>query len=671
MEEEREKSTNARVKEYFIDSPNNPKKKRCTLCQEERDIAGSVTHLKDHIISIHKDIADGLGLKANQKRKKNNRPSSSVSDNNSSGLDEMLEAEIITPETIKKVRLTINLNDFLKEYIQMILSKNLSFSSADSIGKMTHVHDILSAFNTTFNRHKLKDYVLSSYKQIINIITKEVEGFLLSIMIDSCSRHNRNVFSISIRYLKDGKITERTIGMFTQTGRQTGAALSEQIKDALIAIGKTIDDVYCSCSDGGRNMQKASDLIFEGQQVIRNLCGLIYENTEDIETFLSTLDLLEENEDELITSNNTFEFEIDEHSDQHLYESSIGSKFPCGAHKLQLAANSVNSIADVNKILTEIRKIAIESKKLAYRHLFENVSMPKSDVSTRWDSSFIMIKSFKDNQDIYQNFDVNKLKLTAEQWTFVNDYYDLFSPIHEAMLYFQKKDVTISDCYIQWLLMEIRISKMKDDKFNMRSYLLRAIKDKSQSFFESKAFAACLILDPRINWRSGNEIFSNDLLEKGINHLVRIYHKMTETYNLPQNNQQEQIATVETEDQALLRQYLLGDSETFRDTSVDTFTNIRMRILEFVHNEPRVSMIQNFNVLKYWQTKRHQSSSRSLYDLSQVIFGAPFTQTKVEREFSTFGLVYTHLRTVLSAELLNAIHVVKSNLDLFPKVKLL
>jgi len=56
---------------------------------------------------------------------------------------------------------------------------------------------------------------------------------------------------------------------------------------------------------------------------------------------------------------------------------------------------------------------------------------------------------------------------------------------------------------------------------------------------------------------------------------------------------------------------------------------------------------------------------------SEVVFGAPSTQVKVERDFSAFSLIYSHLRTAMSDELLNAIFILKFNLDLIPKVNFL
>ena len=76
-------------------------------------------------------------------------------------------------------------------------------------------------------------------------------------------------------------------------------------------------------------------------------------------------------------------------------------------------------------------------------------------------------------------------------------------------------------------------------------------------------------------------------------------------------------------------------------------------------------MNENYDILEYWHLKRDDPNWKELYNISQVVFDATFSQVKVERDFSS----YTHLRTRLSDETLNAILVVRQNLDLLDKVK--
>lgn len=79
---------------------------------------------------------------------------------------------------------------------------------------------------------------------------------------------------------------------------------------------------------------------------------------------------------------------------------------------------------------------------------------------------------------------------------------------------------------------------------------------------------------------------------------------------------------------------------------------------------PRVNINADFDIFEFWTLKEFDSTFHDLYEVSQVILSAPSAQVKVERDFSAFLLVLTHLRTRLSAVLLNSIIVSKLNLDL-------
>jgi len=120
----------------------------------------------------------------------------------------------------------------------------------------------------------MRQKFLKAAFQVYGIIEHETKDSLISIMFDSASRNNRHVFGVNIRYMYDGKLRERVLGVLTQRNRQFGSILAAQIKDLLAKIGKSIDDVYVSCTDNGNNMVKTSDIIFEAQKDL-NLMQLI------------------------------------------------------------------------------------------------------------------------------------------------------------------------------------------------------------------------------------------------------------------------------------------------------------------------------------------------------------------------------------------------------------
>ena len=104
------------------------------------------------------------------------------------------------------------------------------------------------------------------------------------------------------------------------------------------------------------------------------------------------------------------------------------------------------------------------------------------------------------------------------------------------------------------------------------------------------------------------------------------------------------------------------------NASSESDEDIRQQILNWTLNEARVILDIEFNILAYWK-KNQKTKWNRLYEILQVVYGAAFSSIKVERDFSGFALVYSHLRTWISNYFLNSIMVVKNNLDLTDKIK--
>ena len=96
--------------------------------------------------------------------------------------------------------------------------------------------------------------------------------------------------------------------------------------------------------------------------------------------------------------------------------------------------------------------------------------------------------------------------------------------------------------------------------------------------------------------------------------------------------------------------------------------DIRQLSLKWALDEVRVILDVEFSIFAYWKKNQKTKWNRP-YEISQVVYGATFSSVKVERDFSGFALVYSHLRTRISNDFLNSIMVVKNNLDLIDKIK--
>ena len=178
------------------------------MCTEQNPVilAGNVSHLKNHLHSNHNNIAIELGILERRRVR-----------NNSHNEDNGEENAVFVSR--KKVKYDFNINDAVRDFIKSILMRNLPMTVADDMGKNEMIRKALQAFGVIWNRQKAKEFILKAVEQIYEIIAKDIENVYPSLMFDSASRLNINVFSGSIRYTKDGKLYDRTLGMLTQHGR--------------------------------------------------------------------------------------------------------------------------------------------------------------------------------------------------------------------------------------------------------------------------------------------------------------------------------------------------------------------------------------------------------------------------------------------------------------------
>lgn len=114
---------------------------------------------------------------------------------------------------------------------------------------------------------------------------------------------------------------------------------------------------------------------------------------------------------------------------------------------------------------------------------------------------------------------------------------------------------------------------------------------------------------------------------------------------------------------------LLGVNQAEQDVDVE---ELKETLYDFAYLATRIdedSFNDTFNIIEFWHKKRHEKKYITVYKLSRIILAAPFAQTKVERTFSVFALVLTHLRNNLSSETLNALLFLRDNKDLLNHIK--
>lgn len=223
------------------------------------------------------------------------------------------------------------------------------------------------------------------------------------------------------------------------------------------------------------------------------------------------------------------------------------------------------------------------------------------------------------------------------------------------------------------------------------------------NLFHSAIILGAVIMDPRFNWQDGESVkYGTTNLNKGTIHLFKLYLKLhpmpvephasmsdtaaLEVVDFFDRLSEDTINNVESEDMdvnstSIFNQLLGGSSSrtqtprttqiVFAETVEDVFRKFSKEIHSFIWHDKikALGKESRFNIFDFWlknEVIRHNYPM--LASISHVILSIPSSQVKVERDFSSYALVASHLRSRLSSETLNAILIMKHNIDFLDKI---
>lgn len=121
------------------------------------------------------------------------------------------------PRIVKKIPIAIDKQLFIDSTIKKITKHNLSLASLEWEAFKQIDDPIAAALGITINRQNVKSLLHSASKEIRAVLAEEMKGRLISLKIDSASKHHRHVLGINAQYVLRDKIVIRTLGKLMYT----------------------------------------------------------------------------------------------------------------------------------------------------------------------------------------------------------------------------------------------------------------------------------------------------------------------------------------------------------------------------------------------------------------------------------------------------------------------
>lgn len=128
--------------------------------------------------------------------------------------------------------------------LELATSYPLNFINHKGFKKI--INPIIEKLNIEqqFNVPNLKDKLVETAQVIKTKIKENLKNKLISLKIDSVTRHTRGLLGINVQYITDFEITIKTLAMRELTDKHTAAYIKTVIQNVLKEYNISLKQVY-------------------------------------------------------------------------------------------------------------------------------------------------------------------------------------------------------------------------------------------------------------------------------------------------------------------------------------------------------------------------------------------------------------------------------------------
>lgn len=329
----------------------------------------------------------------------------------------------------KKVSVLIDEDDINRACVLLVTKDGRPFSALNDKGFRMILNPILEGLQkqgtkVTINAKNIKAQIDANVIKLKERIKKETEGRILSLMIDTVTKHLASTLGINLQYICEDQVIVRTIGMARCLESKTGEYLANVIKQYLREYNIDLAQIYTLTTDNGGNMLTTSrwmdqssklenkDIVSFIRHLISNTATPNVANEDSIEEEDEDGEesSVEENEEETSDDENS---EEESHLDQQITaQNSLSLEeleeiylrdnqdiriligINCAAHTLQLVVKgAINNCEITTEILKKVRKIVCKLRTQNYSNIMKRRKLKQAilDSDTRWNYTYLMV----------------------------------------------------------------------------------------------------------------------------------------------------------------------------------------------------------------------------------------------------------------------------------------
>jgi hypothetical protein len=647
------KVANESVHDEFTENAES-KAYKCNHCSYELKVKHT-GNMESHLMRMHKDIYEDI------KRKRS----------------ELTENQEV-PEKLKRISIYLSTEEFKKAIVEIVTVNGRPLQYLEDSGFQKIIKPILGALpeKLTVSRRSARPWIHEEAEKLREEIKIELADKIISAKMDLATRLCRSVMGVNVQLVKNGRLRIFTLAMRQINESHTAENLLIQFEDILKSYGIVTNQIYRFTTDNGSNTVKMGQLLRERASLSLVGCETSdVENSEDEDSLGeesesdsdSECDVDENQEGEFDDSGNSSLLNVEDNGESLEELVDLGTLFRnkvdnvksvtdilrCFEHSLQLGPSELIKKHVVIKRLVRIgNKATRKMRTSTFTRLLETAKMRRPILSnkTRWGSTFLMLKRLLQLRQFCDEHSklAKELKISPNDWRRIEKLLEVFKPIYETTIFYQRADLTVSEAYAQWIRMRLQVESTSNE---YTAEMLRVLRKHANKMLNDDCVLAGVFLDPRFQI-----LLDDEQKIKAKDHIKAVYNFLK--HSRPQTSSQNSIAeTLNTSQNSSIildpLERLLASLDGPTEGSTPTTSILTLEeILNRFEKHPRISDA-NFNVLKFWTNI--SGEFLELQEAAFTIFSAASTQVSVERAFSALKFILSDQRGNLEPQLLEDI----------------
>ncbi|GFG29456.1 hypothetical protein Cfor_08213, partial [Coptotermes formosanus] len=543
-----------------------------------------------------------------------------------------------------KVTIRMTPEKFKHHIIEMVVKNSLPLSFFSQTAFLGLNGEMAKKLGVSLERESIRKLIIEEAKCKKEELQKVLKGRFVFLKMDACTRHRVNYFAINVRFVdENNKTITRTLGLKDTQAHHTSDYLQKLVESVLEDFEIKKEQILCVVTDNASNMLSTIEKMNADEEGNKQILELEEDSSASIGESLET----EENAD--IFLDNFVEEALKLATIHHMR---------CAVHTLQLAIRDGVKDRHAATLIGKLRRVTVATRAPKTDAILKRRAGKGAilDQTTRWGSTYLMVKRLLELKDFIEEMDNENLALTESQWTQTKELENLLFHPFTVTKRLQCDDLTPGKFLLEWKSLLYRLNK---NGGLIAEGIASSMMKRESLLLENEILLAAIYVDPM-----SRLLLNSEQTATGKKALYDVAVRMKGLR-----------PEIPPRDEVLLSNSgNSGSSSSNEELDFDSFLN-KMEVAKGKRRRISVTEPVNVQIKKFQQefykalkeVEKYDRSSKLtveeailvypeiVSDVARIVTAIPPTQVSVERLFSALKIIKSDLRASMKEDLAEAI----------------